>query len=125
MRKTFKWYRVRGFSRTHSAIGTVWYHKEKLKKLHFKLLAKQTHDEIPFPIGGYRHTSCAACRNDMQRWEIAAVSDRQSSENYRKTVQHLKCHTCRKLLPWWWFSKLPLDKEEQEIVTTLRGGKAW
>ena len=119
MRETYKWYRSRKFGRFHSLIGTVWYHKEKLRGIHFKLLARQTHDEIPFPLGGYRHTSCAACRNDMQRWEIAEVSDRKG----KITVQELKCNTCRKIKPWWWFSKLPLSKDEQEIVN-LRG-KAW
>lgn len=119
MRGTFNWYRERNFPRYHALIGIIWYHRSRLKKLHFYLLARRG-EGIPFPMGEFRHPYCADCRNDPRRQEIAAVSDRKKG----MVVQEVKCKACNKIKPWWWYAKLPLSQEEVDIIQA-RGGKAW
>jgi len=119
MRETYQWYRERRFSRRHSLLGVIWYHKNKLKGLHFRHLLKRG-EGIPFPMGEFRHPYCADCRADAARQEIASVSDRKKG----KIVQEIKCKCCNKIKPWWWYGKLPLNQEEIDIIQA-RGGKAW
>lgn len=122
--RRYLWHRKRKLSRTHSVIGTIWYYTGKLRKRNMKLLRRGYVNFIPFPDGGWRQKNCAECRGDKARQYVAEVSDEQSSENYRKTVQHLKCVRCKKLRPWWHFAKLPLN-EAEDLEVANHGGKAW